>query len=32
MLVSAATPEALLAAFETYRAPEVGKWVRLSET
>jgi uncharacterized protein (TIGR00730 family) len=32
MLVSADTPGALLAAFESYRAPEVPKWVGSSQT
>jgi uncharacterized protein (TIGR00730 family) len=32
MLISADTPGALLAAFETYRAPEVPKWVEPSQT
>ena len=32
MLVSAATPDALLAAFEAYQAPKVAKWVRPAQT
>jgi uncharacterized protein (TIGR00730 family) len=31
MLVSAGTPDALLAAFEAYRPPEVAKWSRPSQ-
>ena len=32
MLVSSATPEALLAAFEAYQPPGVAKWVRAPES